>query len=257
MAKDMNSISKFLGNIKTKILDFIFPRNCLLCGKLNPEGEYEHVCPECEKTLRILNGPRCEHCSEPIGISNAPNMRECPKCAEKKFAFDKSICLCTFDGAAREMVHELKYRTGTHIVRDMAKIALKIPELNEYLKKAILVPIPLHNARAIKRRYNQSELIATMLAQTFPRCEAKVKSILKRTRSTPTQTTLDREEREKNIKNAFAVQRNKTAASIPKDANIILVDDVMTSGATLSECAKILKKYGFKNVSALTFAKRI
>jgi ComF family protein len=139
----------------------------------------------------------------------------------------------------------------------MAKIAKKFPELNEFLKNATLVPIPLHNARAISRKYNQSELIAKMLIQTFPDTNAKVKTILKRTRRTPTQTTLDRNARALNIKNAFVISKTKSINSIKKDANIILVDDVMTSGATLSECAKTLKKAGFKNVGAFTFSKRL
>ena len=253
----MNSTGNIIKQIGSKIIDFIFPRHCVACGKTNPTGEYEHICPDCAKTLRLLNGSRCTVCSEPIGPADLPNIHGCPKCEDRKFMFDKSLCLCAFDGAAREMVHELKYRTGAHIVHDMAKIAKKFPELNDFIKNAILVPIPLHNTRAISRKYNQSELIGTMLCQTFPNANAKVKTILKRTRSTPTQTTLDREARALNIKNAFAISKGKTVKTIKKDANIILIDDVMTSGATLSECAKILKKAGFKNVGAFTFTKRL
>lgn len=250
----MRNIITTIGN---KIIDFIFPRHCVACGKVNPKGEYEHICPDCAKSLHILNGTRCTLCSEPLGTNNMPNIHGCPMCADKKFMFDKSLCLCSFDGPAREMVHELKYRTGAHIIHDMAKIAKKFPETEDFIKNAILVPIPLHNTRAISRKYNQSELIATMLTQTFPNANAKVKTILKRTRSTSTQTTLDREARAANIKNAFAISKSKTVKSIKKDANIILVDDVFTSGATLSECAKILKKAGFKNVGAFTFTRRL
>ena len=253
----MKPITNAIKEIGNKIIDFIFPRHCVACGRTNPTGEYEHICPDCVKTLRLLNGARCTICSEPIGPIGLPNIHGCPKCAERKFKFDKSLCLCTFDGVARDMVHELKYRTGAYIIHDMAKIAKKFPELNEFLKDAILVPIPLHNTRAISRKYNQSELIAKMLIQTFPNTNAKVKTILKRTRSTPTQTTLDRNARALNIKDAFALTKTKTTNTIKKDANIILVDDVMTSGATLSECAKILKKAAFKNVGAFTFSKRL
>ena len=253
----MGNISDTIKNIGNKIIDFIFPRHCVACGKVNPNGEYEHICPDCATTLRLLNGTRCTRCSEPLGNAGMPNIHGCPKCAERKYAFDKSLCLCAFDGVARDMVHELKYRTGAHIIHDMARVAKKFPEIESFIEKAILIPIPLHNIRAISRKYNQSELIATMLMQTFPNANAKVKSILKRTRSTPTQTTLDREARAKNIKNAFTISKSKTIKSIKKDANIILVDDVFTSGATLSECAKILKKAGFKNVGAFTFSKRL
>jgi len=253
MGKCKDIIKRAAGSV----LDFIFPRHCVACGAVNPRGEYEYVCPKCALTLRLLNGARCEICSEPVGLPDSPNVRGCPNCADRNFQFDKSLCLCSFDGAAREMVHELKYRTGAHVIHDMAKIARKFPELGEFIKGAVLVPVPLHNARAIRRNYNQSELISIMLAQTFPESGARVKTILKRTRATPTQTTLDRDARAANIKNAFAAPKSKTLASIPRNANIVVVDDVMTSGATLSECARVLKKAGFKNVSAFTFTKRI
>ncbi len=248
---------KILKMLAETALDFVFPRYCLLCGKINPKGEYEHLCPECEVSLRILKGARCTLCSEPIGPESMPNIHGCPKCIDRKFQFDKSFCLCAFDGAAREMVHELKYRTGAHIVRDMAKVAKKFPELADYIRNAVLVPIPLHAAKALKRRYNQSDLIASMLVKTFPESNAKIRKILRRTRKTATQTTLDRESRADNVKDAFALAKAKSAETLPKNTNIVLVDDVMTSGATLSECAKILKKSGFKSVSAFAFARRL
>lgn len=186
-----------------------------------------------------------------------PNMHGCPHCFDRKLRFDKSLCVCSFDGAPRGLLHELKYRNGTHALGDLAAIASQFPEAGEFIDGAILAPVPLHFIRKIGRRYNQSELIAKMLADTFPNANARVADILKRSRRTPTQTTLDKEEREANIKNAFEIRGEKYIRGIPKDANIVIVDDVMTSGATLSECAKILKRAGFKNVSALAFARRL
>lgn len=162
-----------------------------------------------------------------------------------------------FRRRARGLLHDLKYRNGTYALYDLAKIAAQFPEAGRFIDGAILVPVPLHFLRKIKRKYNQSELIAKMFADTFPNAKARVADILKRKRRTPTQTTLDKEERETNIKNAFEIRGEKYIRGIPKDANIVIVDDVMTSGATLSECAKILKRAGFKNVSALAFARRL
>ncbi len=139
----------------------------------------------------------------------------------------------------------------------MYKIAKKNSELEDFIRNAILVPIPLHNIRALHRKYNQSELIANMLTKGFPDTNSRTLNLLKRTKNTPTQTTLDRISRSANIKNAFTLKESKELLLLPKNTKIILVDDVMTSGATLSECAKVLKKSGFKNVSAFTFAKRL
>ena len=198
-----------------------------------------------------------------------PNVHGCPHCFDRKLRFDKSLCVCSFDGAPRGLLHDLidgaprgllhdlKYRNGTYALYDLAKIAAQFPEAGRFIDGAILVPVPLHFLRKIKRKYNQSELIAKMFADTFPNANARVADILKRKRRTPTQTTLDKEAREANIKNAFEIRGEKYIRGIPKDANIVIVDDVMTSGATLSECAKILKRAGFKNVSALAFARRL
>ena len=238
-------------------LDFIFPRECVLCGKINPDGKFRHVCEDCEQTIRILDGARCTRCSEPIGPKDMPNVHGCPHCFDRKLHFDKSLCVCSFDGAPRRLLHELKYRNGTFALDDLAAISAQFPEAGEFISGAILVPVPLHFLRKIKRKYNQSELIAKMFADTFPKANARVADVLKRSRRTPTQTTLDKEARAANIKNAFEIRSEKRIKDISKDANIVIVDDVMTSGATLSECAKTLKRAGFKNVSALAFARRI
>ncbi len=253
----MPSIKNNLITVYKSVLDFIFPRHCVSCGKINPTGEFEHICPDCAKSIMQLNIPRCTLCSAPIGIFNMPNIHGCPQCSDRNLAFNKSLCLCSFNGAARDLVLELKYKTGIYTTYDMAKIAKKNEELKGYIHNAILVPVPLHRIRLIHRKYNQSELIANMLSTTFPESNAKTIQILKRTHNTPTQTTFDKSKRATNIKNAFEIRKNKQILSLPKTANIILVDDVMTSGATLSECAKILKRNGFKNVSAFTFAKRL
>ncbi len=242
-------------HIIDKAADFIFPRHCLCCGKTNPDGEYGYICDECRETLRLLTGARCTKCSEPIGPATLPNVNGCAKCIDRKFAFDKSLCLCAFDGAGREIVHALKYRTGVYVLGDISKIAAKISETETFLKDAILVPVPLHITRTMKRHYNQSELIAKAVVKKYPDANAKIAKLLRRTRRTSTQTSFDKQERAANIKGAFAA--TKKAGEISKEANIVIVDDVMTSGATLSECAKTLKRAGFKHVSAFAFARRL
>ena len=242
-------------HIIDKAADFIFPRHCLCCGKTNPDGEYGYICDECRETLRLLTGARCMKCSEPIGPATLPNVNGCAKCIDRKFAFDKSLCLCAFDGAGREIVHALKYRTGVYVLGDISKIAAKISETETFLKDAILVPVPLHITRTMKRHYNQSELIAKAVVKKYPDANAKIAKLLRRTRRTSTQTSFDKQERAANIKGAFAA--TKKAGEISKEANIVIVDDVMTSGATLSECARVLKISGFCRVDAFALARRL
>ena len=97
-----------------------------------------------------------------------PNVHGCPHCFDRKLRFDKSLCVCSFDGAPRGLLHDLKYRNGTYALYDLAKIAAQFPEAGRFIDGAILVPVPLHFLRKIKRKYNQSELIAKMFADTFP-----------------------------------------------------------------------------------------
>ena len=239
-----------------KLLDFLFPRHCLVCGAANPDGKYGYVCPECENEIHIMRGGHCLVCAEIVSMPDAPNVPFCAKCAEHPPAFKRGMAVCVFDGAARELVHELKYKSTPAAVGDMVLIAKSHGETAEYLKDSILVPVPLHPSRQRQRKYNQSDLIAKALAKAFAAENIKVCGMLSRTRKTSTQTMLDRESRAKNIKGAFRCVERK-CAGVPKNARIVLVDDVMTTTATLSECAKELKKAGFKNIYAFAFAKRM
>lgn len=150
------------------------------------------------------------------------------------------------------MVKELKYHKGLYVLPDVAKIFAQNSGYFEFVDNAYLVPVPLHGKRLKKRGYNQSRKIAEILAKQNPSIRG-VLDLLARIKDTPTQTMLDRQNRVQNVKNAFAVKEN---ALCDKNAKLVLLDDVMTTGATLNECAKTLKKAGYKNVSAMCFAKR-
>lgn len=244
--------------IFTSIADFFFPRQCLSCGKINPEGEYKNFCEDCSPNAEILLGAKCKRCSEIVGNIGAPDVDQCPKCVDNPPAFNKSLVSASFSGATREMIIELKYHKGIYVTRDIAKLATKTPNLKEFLSGAILVPVPLHTIRKIKRGYNQSELICKALQEAFPKIELRIENILKRTKRTPTQTTLNRERRAKNVQNVFSLKDKEIAKKkFTPNTRFICVDDVMTSGATLSECARALKKAGFKNVDAYAFARRL
>lgn len=238
------------------LLDMFFPRRCVYCGAVNSPGRYDFVCADCERDIYIIKGGRCLRCSEIIGTNEAPNSAFCPKCAKNPPAFNWSMACCVFSGPARELALGLKYRNSPHLAADVAKIMAETPGLGEFLKDSVLIPVPLHFARKMKRGYNQSEIIADAAKRAFPRAGMTISNALRRIKRTGTQTHLTREERSENIRGAFEAQKGKTS-KIPKGAHIVIVDDVMTSGATMSECAKILKEEGFKNVDAFAFARKM
>lgn len=252
----MNQISQTLLKIKNVLLDLFFPRRCVYCGKANYTGKYDFICNDCEKEIYIIKGGRCLRCSEIIGPNNAPNALFCSKCVDDTPAFNWSIACCIFNGPAREIVHDLKYKNSPFLIADIIKILMQTPGAEDFLRNSTLIPVPLHYTRRIRRGYNQSELIANSIIKAFPSANIKLLNALRRTRNTGTQTRPTKEERAENIKGAFDVISRKLA-KISKQTHIVIVDDVMTSCATMSECAKVLKRRGFKNVDAFALARKI
>lgn len=239
-----------------RILDIFFPRRCEVCGKVNPNGQYGFICDECAKGIYLITGGRCLRCAEIIGPNSAPNATFCHKCLDKPPAFNWGYSCSVFDGAIREFMHGLKYRNAYYLRSDIIRIMKAATPTKHFLENAILIPVPLHHSRKLKRKYNQAEVIAECARTAFPDANITVLNALKRVRKTSTQTQLSREERAENIKDAFAILGN-SMRGIRKSARIVIVDDVMTSGATISECARTLKRAGYKNIDAFSFARKL
>lgn len=151
--------------------------------------------------------------------------------------------------AGRRLVHTLKYEQGAWLARDMARIIATTPGFPEFLAGAILVPVPLHPRKLQVRGYNQARLVAKNLARLLP--SLSVLPLLVRVQDTPTQTQLDREERSRNVKNAFAL---RPGATVDTAARHVVFDDVFTTGATLNACCAVLKAAGVENLDVATFA---
>ncbi len=150
-------------------------------------------------------------------------------------------------GPARDMIIDLKYHNGFHVIPELVAMAAQCPGYLDFLDGGILVPVPLHWFRFAGRGYNQSQKLALALAERANGC--RVKSILRRTRYTSTQTKLQRKHRVKNMEGAFQVKRNHGLS--PHD-RIILIDDVFTTGSTLNSCAKALLQKGFQHIDVAT-----
>ncbi len=120
----MNQISQTLLKIKNVLLDLFFPRRCVYCGKANYTGKYDFICKDCEKEIYIIKGGRCLRCSEIIGPNNAPNALFCSKCVDDTPAFNWSMACCIFNGPAREIVHDLKYKNSPFLIADIIKILM-------------------------------------------------------------------------------------------------------------------------------------
>ena len=229
------------------IASLLYPPVCTICAA-NIEAD-EYLCSSCEaKTVRIVP-PFCAKCSEPFeGAITGPFT--CANCAHRTICFDAAVAAYRSRGIVRQIIHDFKYNRQIHLRHLVARwlgAALDDPRLRGR-RFDVIVPVPLHPARKRERGFNQATLLAELLsAQIFIQC----RPLLERVRYTTTQTALDRAERMENLHNAFRLRKNMNV----QDLRVLLIDDVMTTGSTLSECARILKSAGAISVHAVTAAR--
>jgi ComF family protein len=228
--------------------DVLFPRCCVHCGGLAEDGRLRHLCPACERKLFIVQSPLCSTCGHPFyGETELNGLCQHCEALEPKFAQGKTAIL--LKGAGRSLVHALKYHRALHVLEDITAIMATVPGYADYLRGAVLVPVPLHPRKQRERGYNQSLLLARCCAQAAGG-QARVEEVLRRVADTETQTHYDRDARQKNLKNAFALA---PGAAINPAHRYLLVDDVFTTGSTLNSCSAVLRRAGAVNLDVVTF----
>jgi ComF family protein len=233
------------------LIEIIYPQRCIVCNYLLPKAgsSDSYVCPGCWLKAKKNLPPFCTLCGRHLEKKNlAKNI--CPGCAKQKLHFDRAFSPTFYEGTIKELIHKFKYKGKDYLGALLAKPMLEfIKEYQlpmDYLD--LVIPVPLHKTKLREREFNQAEILGAYIASAF----AKVirSDILVRHRATLTQTTLESEQRLLNVKNCFSV----TDAQAIREKNILLVDDVLTTGATCSEAALALKNAGAKIVFALTLA---
>lgn len=229
-----------LKEITQAIVEFLFPATCVGCGKW---GNF--ICSKCSKSLLRITPPICNRCGKPETTGTF-----CPDCWNSVTKIDGIRSVFRFEGVIRQAVHDLKYHHLKALSGNMACY------LFEYLAKNpidtdALMPVPIHKNRIKQRGYNQSELIAKHLGKMLDL--PVITTCLIRSRdSLPQARSEDVAQRKKNVLGAFSC-----ADKAGTFKNIVLIDDVCTSGATLEACAVTLKKSGFQSVWGLTVAREI
>ena len=232
-----------------EISDVLFPPLCLACSEVLASGPQDVFCPECRRQITFITGSCCPVCG--IIFPDSPSGNHlCGTCLEKKPWFTSARAAVAYDGVILDAIHQFKYgrniTTGAALARLLA--GFDFADINLGIFDAI-VPVPLHIKRLRERGFNQSLILARALGKKYS-MDVDF-SLLKRHKFTLTQTGLDKKEREKNISGAFV-------AVLPEriqNRNLILVDDVYTTGATINECAKTLVKAGASQVTVLTLAR--
>ena len=234
--------------INNFILDTLFPVSCIACNK---PGNW--LCEKCFSKIDLKNEQVCPYCEKKI----TPNGYTCFDC-KKKYSLDGLLVSTSYKNeVVAKAIHLYKYRFAEKISDILGEIALKAIQKSEMPIPEMIIPIPLHPRRLRWRGFNQSELLAKYIGSRIaPGFPVKMRNdILRRIRHTQPQMKIkNNKKRRKNIENAFIV--SKENLNIVKNKRILLVDDVTTTGATIFECAKTLKKSGASEVFAVVIARQ-
>ncbi len=231
-------------------LGWAFPAGCLVCDAPEGADPLRHgLCPACFDAITTDAHASCPLCAQTVG-PHANTADGCSECRSQSFAFDRAFRLGEYDGPLRDAVLRLKHWNGEGLADLLGRAFAECSGSD--LRAAgfdVVAPIPLHWGRRLSRGYNQSEAVARELAAGIGVPFARV---LRRVRYTPQQLQPSREARRANVKGAFLV---RTGASVAGNA-VLLVDDVMTTGSTLHEAARVLKTAGAARVAVAVLARR-
>lgn len=219
------------------LLNLLFPQSCVLCNARILTYRWAAACPECWSKLEPIPRPFCPQCGIPAPVIEGL----CGSCRRGDHAFDFARSLFLFTDAMRGILHHFKYSGRVSLARPLGR-HLRDHMIEEGFTGKLALPVPLHRKRERERGFNQAELLARQLGLAVDR------DLLQRRKNTPSQTGLSRSQRALNLSAAFEV------CGTPPDC-VIVVDDVYTTGATLHEIAKTLKRAGTSRVEVLTVAR--
>ncbi len=229
-----------IAKLKGIALDLLFPQYCVGCGK---EGGF--ICGSCYQSLPRIKPPLCPRCGRP-----QPSGILCPGCADWSAEIEGIRSPFRFEGVIRQAIHQLKYQNLRALVVPLAEL-LRDYLAADPLPAEILVPVPLHRKRLRERGYNQSGLLARQLSK-LTGLPAIDDCLIRQRHAPPQARTSTVNERRSNIADAFICRDHRL-----QDKQILLIDDVSTSGATLDSCAAALKASGASLIWGLVMAREI
>jgi len=229
------------------LVSLFYPAACASCAA--PVESEENLCPDCSGRARRIMPPFCAKCSQPFDGAMTDSFT-CANCEGRRLHFEAAVSVYQSRGVIRKVIHDFKYGRQLHLRHLIGRWLIEAMDDARLAGRPfhLIVPVPLHPARKRERGFNQAELLARELQRAG---DIPLSDVLQRIRYTTTQTRFDRSERMENLRGAFRLRRGCTV----RDLRILLVDDVLTTGSTLSECASVLKKAGAFSVHAVTAAR--
>ncbi len=236
------------------LLATFFPSACRLCSAPLYELSRLPVCSECLSKIKPVTDPACVICGQLL-FSSAFEFSDglCGECRKAEPPFTRALAYGGYEGGLRELIHLLKYERVRPAARVLGRMLGEVvQELGAEFRSALVVPVPLHPAKLHQRGFNQAEEIARAALRWLHTDRLQLATdTLKRRRPTVSQTGLTISQRRENIRGAFHVQSSEKL----NGADVVLVDDVLTTGTTASECARVLRRAGASRIFVATVAR--
>ncbi len=246
----MKRILTLASDVLDSIHALLWPDRCVLCGAFPESIREGALCVRCRESIPRLDWPGvslCPACGIPAGAA-FPQPVPCPDCAAAPPPYDAARAGWAYAGDAREVLHQYKFNGISRLHRQLAAVmADTLARIQPAWEIDLVCAVPLHRSRERERGFDQAELLARSLARRVDRPFGR---LLKRRRRGSTQSRTPLAERSANVAGAYAVRRGKRLPG-----RVLLVDDVHTTGATLAECARVLKEAGAERVYALTLCR--
>lgn len=245
----MGAIANWTRRCTNAALHFLYPESCQICRNERAMPAEGYIGPHCRTQIYFIHPPFCDRCGLPFQ-GDLPTKFECTNCREMKLHFTAARAAVIARGLVLEVIHRYKYQQALWFEPFLASLLAceAAPELRR-TRWDLIVPVPLHALKLRERGFNQAERLAGCLSSTT---QIPVNNyLLERVRPTSTQTQLTRPQRAANVRRAFAVGNGLKL----RGERVVLVDDVFTTGATTSACARALLKAGAGEVCVWTVAR--
>ena len=233
-----------------KIIDWFIPPRCLQCGDNILEAH--QLCADCWKKIDFITKPFCSLCGYPLDVENQVNT--CESCLVKKPVYESARSIFVYKTEGKKLILRFKHADTTELAPLFARLIFN--HAKEYFRDIdYLVSVPLHWTRLVKRRYNQAALLCLCLEKLAPKSIFYSPYFLRRPKRTESQGHKNAVNRQLNIENAFVIPTRYQKRLQGK--SVLLIDDVMTSGATVEECSRVLYEAGCISVKVLTIARAL
>lgn len=231
------------------LINLFYPALCRACLKKINESD-RNICADCAKKITERLPPFCIKCGRQVKGSPESTAGICQDCEDDTPYFDRAWSACHYDGILKDLIHGFKYRKITSLSTDFTALIINFMKKYGIGKECqLILSIPMHPNRLFKREINHADILAGALGKNLGVPYSG--NVLKKIKNTEFQSTLGRQERIKNLRSSFSLKNS----SVVHGKNILLVDDLFTTGSTVNECSRLLKNSGAGYVEVITLAR--